>query len=656
MNSDLIHTTVFSPNQDTMPKGGCVRRRVACGRLPNMCVWSSSNRLLWLTIGIILAAVWTPAQDTASKGEVVYKQRCAGCHDQANDRIPLKTSLNRMPSAHILRALDFGAMMTIAYSMSREDRQAVATYLGTNAPAIAFPASAYCSNRRAKVSDKPKFSWNGWSPGPDNARYQYADQARLSVGQVPNLKLKWAFGFDGDVTAFAQPTVIDGQVFVGSAGGVIHALQADTGCLQWTFQANGPVRSAILAVPMGAKHSLLFGDQTGWFYSIEAERGTLLWKKKIEEHDAARLTGAPIAYNGNVFVPIASWEETRSLDPAYPCCTFRGSVVALRIRDGEQVWKTYFVPEPKLTGKTKRGTPQYGPSGVGVWAAPTIDVKRGVMYIGTGDNYSSPASPLSDAIVAIEIATGRIAWSKQVTPGDAYNSSCGTDKQNCPDEGGPDYDFGSSAILTQLPGGRDVLVAGQKSGMVYALDPENKGEIVWQTRIAGAVPNVATSVGVLWGMASDGQTVYAATASSGRMRPTDPNDTRRYVLDPKAGGGLTALRIADGAKVWHAPPIVCAEGAPVGCSPTQSAAVTGIPGVVFSGSNDGHIRGYDAENGAVLWDFDTAREFHAVNGVKAKGGSVDGPGAVVVKGMVFVNSGYSRFGGMSGNVLLAFAP
>jgi len=588
-------------------------------------------------------------------GEAVYKQRCSGCHDQVNSRIPPRQTLQQMPASRILRTLDFGAMMTVAYPMSREERQAVAAYLGTKAPAIAFPQSAYCSDRRVNIPDKPKFAWNGWSPDASNARYQSAASAGLSIDSVRNLKLKWAFGFDGDVTAFAQPTVIDGQVFVGSAGGVIHALRADSGCLQWTFQAIGPVRSALLVVPVGTRHAVLFGDQTGWFYSLQAETGKLLWKKKIEEHDAARLTGAPVAYNGNVFVPIASWEETRSLDPTYPCCTFRGSVVALRIRDGEQTWRAYMVGEPKPTGKTKRGTEQYGPSGAGVWAAPTVDAKRGLLYIATGDSYSSPASPLSDAIVAVEISTGKVVWSKQVTPNDAYNSSCGTDKQNCPDEDGPDYDFGSSAILTQMPGGRDVLLAGQKSGMVYAFDPDKKGEIVWQTRIANRAPNAATSVGVLWGMASDGQKVYASTASSGRMKPTDPKDTRRYILDPKAGGGLTALNIADGAKAWYAPPVVCAEGAPVGCSPAQSAAVTGIPGVVFSGSNDGHIRGYNAEDGKVIWDFDTRRDFQTVNGVKAKGGSVDGPGAVVVNGTLFVNSGYSRFGGMPGNVLLAFS-
>src|ERR1700692_3027243 len=304
-------------------------------------------------MGLLSAALaWGQAAGPKAAGEAVYKQRCAGCHEQANPRIPPRTALNQMPATRIKRALDFGAMMTVAYPLSRDEREAVAAYLGTSAPAITYPPGAYCAKRRANVSDRPKSSWNGWSPGSTNSRYQSAEAAGLSIDQVRGLKLKWAFGFDGDVTAFSQPTVIDGQVFVGSAGGVIHALRADTGCLQWTFQADGPVRSSVISVPNGNRHSLLFGDQTGWVYSLEAETGALLWQKKIEAHDAARLTGTLMYYNGNVFVPVASWEETRSLDPSYQCCTFRGSVVALRVRDGQQVWKSYLVPEHKPTGKT----------------------------------------------------------------------------------------------------------------------------------------------------------------------------------------------------------------------------------------------------------------------------------------------------------------
>jgi polyvinyl alcohol dehydrogenase (cytochrome) len=474
----------------------------------------------------------------------------------------------------------------------------------------------------------------------------------LTVDAVRNLKLKWAFAFDGDVTAFAPPTVIDGQMFVGSAAGLVHAMRAESGCLQWVFHANGPVRSAPVVVRVNGTPTLLFGDMTGWFYAVAAETGKLLWKAHIDTHDSTRLTAAATVHNGVVYVPVASWEETRANDPEYPCCTFRGSVVALRVRDGVQVWKTYMTGVPREIGRNRNGTARFGPSGVGIWSTPTIDARRGVLYVTTGGNYSSPATEHSDAIIAMNLADGRIVWSKQMTFGDAYNSSCGGDRVNCPEESGPDFDFASPAILVTRPDGRDMLLAGQKSGIVYAVDPEKNGEIIWQTRVGQG----GTSGGVQWGMATDGQRVYAAVSDVGRTRQTgNIFDTRRFILDPKKGGGLTALRVADGIKQWHVAAAPCRESATSGCSPSQSGAVTAMPGVVFATSLDGHIRAHAAEDGRVLWDFDTARDFDAVNKVPARGGSIEGPGAVVANGLVFITSGYPRNGGMPGNVLLAFA-
>jgi polyvinyl alcohol dehydrogenase (cytochrome) len=541
--------------------------------------------------------------------------------------------------------MDFGVMNNVATRLRQDEREAVASYLGIPGGNNQPPASAYCTDRTVKFTARTKAEWNGWSPGTTNTRFQSNDAAGLQLGQVPRLKLKWAYGFEGDVIAFSQPTIISGHLFVGSASGVVQALKADSGCIEWTFQATGPVRSAILAVALGDNHALLFGDSIGWFYCVEAETGRLLWKKRPEQHEATRLTGAPVAYQGTVFIPVASWEESRTTNPDYVCCTFRGSVVALRIKDGSQVWKTYMIAEAaKQTGKN-----QWGPSGAGIWSAPTLDTKRGVLYVSTGDNYSNPATPLSDAIVAIELASGRIVWSRQTTPGDVWNTLCST-KGDCP---GPDYDYGSSVILEKLDNQRDILLAGQKSGVVYALDPDRKGTILWQMRVGQG----GTNGGVQWGMASDGQQVYAATSDVTRTTTprNDPLDPRGQFVDPKAGGGLTAVRIANGEKVWFAPPIVCAPSAKPGCSPAQSQAVTAIPGVVFSGSLDGHLRAYSAEEGKVLWDFDTVREYQTVNGVKATGGSLNGPGAVVVGGMLFVNSGYVRLGSIPGNVLLAFS-
>jgi polyvinyl alcohol dehydrogenase (cytochrome) len=351
------------------------------------------------------------------------------------------------------------------------------------------------------------------------------------------------------------------------------------------------------------------------------------------------LTGSPVQHDGTVYVPVASWEETRSANPDYQCCSFRGSLVALRIRDGKLVWKSYMVPEPKENGKSRNGIAGMGPSGASIWSAPTLDLKRHLIYVTTGDNFSSPATLTSDALVALDLPTGKIVWSKQVTEGDIS-----------PSERGPDFDFGSASMFVKTAQGRELLVAGQKSGIVYAFDPEKKGEIVWQARVGKGGSNG----GVQWGTATDGQNIYASTSDTAGIRePAKDGMPPRRILDPAKGGGLTALRIADGSQAWFVAPGTCTTD---GCSPAQSMALTAIPGAVFSGSMDGHLRAYSAEEGKVLWDFDTVRDFSTVNGVKGKGGALDGAGPVIVKGMLFVNSGYSRFGGLPGNVLLAFAP
>ena len=597
-----------------------------------------------ITLAFVLS-IFVPVLSAAPvSGEAVYKQRCAGCHDSGSGRVPPRDELKKFRVAQILRILDFGVMNNIATKLRQDEREAVAAYLGIPGDIPRPPATAYCQDRSVKLTGAAKAQWNGWSPAPTNTRYQPNDAAGLGFGDVARLKLKWAYGFDGDIIAFSQPTVLNGNVFVGSASGVVQALDAASGCIRWVFQATGPVRTAPLTAPSGDKHVVMFGDSIGWFYAVQAETGRLLWKKRPEPHEATRLTGAAMAYQGTVYIAVASWEESRTTNPDYPCCTFRGSVVALRIKDGSPVWKTYMIAE-KATQTRKN---EWGPSGAGIWAAPTLDTKRGVLYVATGDNYSEPATPMSDAIVALELTTGRTVWSKQTTPGDVWNTLCST-KGDCP---GPDFDYGSSVILEKLDNGRDVLLAGQKSGVVYALDPDRKGEILWQVRVGKG----GTNGGVQWGMASDGNQVYAATSDVTRIQtPQDPLDPRPQFVDPKIGGGLTALRIANGEKVWFSPPIVCSPNAKPGCSPAQSQAVTAIPGVVFSGSLDGHLRAYSAEEGKIIWDFDTVRDYQTVNGVRATGGSLNGPGAVIVGGMLFVNSGYARLGSIPGNVLVAFS-
>jgi polyvinyl alcohol dehydrogenase (cytochrome) len=463
--------------------------------------------------------------------------------------------------------------------------------------------------------------------------------------QIPHLKLKWAFGIRGGFTSYAQPTVAGGRVFVGGPLGGVYSLDASTGCTYWNFQADAGVRTAI---SIGPGDRAYFGDLRANIYSVNAKTGRPVWQTRLSLHPYARVTGSPVLYKGKLYVPVSSREEWMAADPHYACCTFRGFLAALDARTGKLLWKTYTIAESaRPTKKNKVGTQLFGPSGAGLWSTPTIDSERGVLYIGAGNNYSDPATPLSDAILAINLNSGKIVWSRQITPNDTYNVSCyRSDPVNCPAKQGPDSDFGSSPILRKLPNGSSVLVVAQKSGIVFGLDPDDKGAIIWQTRIGRGGP----LGGIEWGPAASADTAFAALSDFAFAQ-----GPQGLMPDPKVGGGIFALRLSDGQLLWKTLPPSSGCTAPA-CSPAQSAAVSGMPGVVFSGADDGHLRAYATKDGKILWDFDAAREFKTVNGLAARGGAIDGGGPAIAGGMVFVDSGYGSIYGLSGNVLLAFAP
>jgi polyvinyl alcohol dehydrogenase (cytochrome) len=460
---------------------------------------------------------------------------------------------------------------------------------------------------------------------------------------VPHLKLKWAFGLRGGFTSYAQPTVVGGRVFVGGPLGGVYSLNASTGCTYWGFQADAGVRTAITIGPDGRAY---FGDLRANAYALSAKTGRVLWQTRLSTHPYARITGSPVLYQGTVYVPVSSREEWMAADPHYPCCTFRGFIDALDARTGRVLWKTYTIDQPaEPTYKNKMGTQMLGPSGGGLWSTPTIDTERGVLYIGAGNNYSDPATPMSDAILAIDLKSGKIVWSKQITPDDTYNISCyRPDRANCPKKQGPDTDFGSSPILRKLANGKRILVVAQKSGIVFGLDPDDNGKIRWQTRIGPAGP----LGGIEWGPAASADTVFAALSALAFAQ-----GPHGLMPDPKVGGGMFALSLSDGHVLWKTLPPPGGCNTPR-CSPAQSEAVSAMPGAVFSGSDSGRLRAYATGDGTILWDFDAAREFKTVNGVPARGGAIDGGGPAIAGGMVFVDSGYGSIYGIPGNVLLAF--
>src|ERR1700704_3284681 len=512
-------------------------------------------------------------------GAALYSQYCSQCHDAANSRAPSRSLLQSMTLEEVLKSLSAGSMASIAQDRTNVERTAIASFItgkgseGSRASTDIFGQCVQNPVGFPQRLDGPR--WNGWGADLGNSRFQPAAMAGLTQDQVPLLHLKWAFGFLGRSAAVAQPTIVGGLVFVGGGDREVYALDAKTGCTRWTFKTEAIVRTAISFAPISGtdQFAVFFGDLLANAYAVNAITGALIWKTKVEDHPAARITGAPTLYSGILYVPVSSIEEATGTSFAYQCCTFRGSVVALDSATGKQIWKGYTIPEvPRPTKQNAMGTQLYGPSGASVWSAPTIDVQRQALYIATGDNYSDPPSETSDAILAFELATGRMLWHRQATANDSFIVSCfSADRTNCPESNGPDHDFGQSPILVSLRSGQRVLVAGQKSGVVHAVDPDQAGKILWQTRIGkgGALG------GIMWGSAADQDHVYVAN-SDVRFSPGGDR-----ILDPNAGGGLFALDLATGKISMQVAPVSC--GSRRRCSPALSAAVTVIPGVVFSG-------------------------------------------------------------------------
>ncbi len=597
----------------------------------------------------MLAAAPALAQD----GAALYTQRCASCHEDGQvARAPGRDVIAALAPERIVGALESGTMRVQGETLTGDQRRAIAFYLSTSRALAAAGAAAPITGPRCEEEGSVRGSpsdWRAWGVTPANDRFQ--PQPGFSSTQVESLKLKWAFGFEGENAAAANPTIVGDRVFVGSGSGRVFALGLKDGCVHWTFKADGGVRGAITVgdgSAAAAHATAYFGDLRATLYSVDAVTGDLRWKKRLEEHRSARITGSPVLYDGRLYVPLSSGEEGIGGQPSYGCCTFRGSVVAIDPATGDQIWHTYMISDAATPrARNARGTQLWGPSGAAVWSAPTVDAKTGSLYVATGDSYSLPAAPMTDAVVALDIDTGAIKWATQVTAGDAYNMACGTvDTTNCPEQRGPDHDFGQSPILVTLAGGKRLIVAGQKSGVVHGFDPDDGGRKLWSTTVGRG----GELGGIEWGSASDGQNMYVPLSD---ITFKDAAQRGRGGLNPEVGGGLFAIRLADGTQAWWSRPNGCGDRP--SCSPALSAPAAAIPGAVFGGSIDGHFRAFATSDGHVLWDFDTAHDFETVNGVKARGGSIDVGGAAIADGMVLTTSGYGQWGGMPGNVLLAFS-
>jgi polyvinyl alcohol dehydrogenase (cytochrome) len=578
-------------------------------------------------------------------GFATFQTRCSACHgNPAVERAPSPAAIREMSPEKIYDALVSGAMQAQSQGLSEPQKRAVAEFMSGRPLGSAMQGDAQTMPNRCAsnpiLSDPARgAAWNGWGVDLANTRFQPAQAAGLAAADVPRLKLKWAFGYPTGVSANGQPTIASGRVFVGSDNGFVYSLDARTGCVYWSFQNGSIVRNALTIGRVhgqgSARYAVYFGDGRANVFALDAQNGRLLWKTKADPHFIARITAGTKLYDGKLFVPVSSSEEFSSGNPDYSCCTSRGSVVALDANTGKQVWKAWVVAEEPQPYKTQaNGVVLYKPAGGAVWNSPTIDPIRRAVYFGTGDATTAPSPRTTDAIMAVDINTGRLLWSYQATENDVFMGGCNgaVKSEACPNPMGPDMDIGNSPILKTLPNGKRVLLAGTKSADIVALDPDNNGALLYRVNAAGG-PTGGGRGGrgsIVWGGAADDQHTY-------------------YGL---GGAGLAAVRHATGERAWlfaPPPPPGGGRGSSLGAAPTV------IPGVVFEGASDGKLYAVSAADGTLVWEFNTAQDFDTVNRIAAHGGAISTSGAVVAGGMVFVGSGYAvGTGATAGNVLLAF--
>lgn len=623
-------------------------------------MWKKILRVLFVLLiiaALFLWFIWTrltqgsTEQITANVAtQELFETRCAICHGGAITEAPSIASLKLLPEDQILTALKYGVMKNQAMTLTDDQHKALASYISevdNDALVASSVIKGLCSDDVDKTDYNSKPHVDSWGLGLENQRYYDQEDLKLDANNVSNLKLDWAFAFPNSSRARVQPTITGNTLFTASQTGTIYALDRFTGCTRWTFQANAEVRSALVIGrdSTGRANRLYFGDFFAHVYAIDLDSQELLWKKKIDDHETATITGTLSLYKDRIYIPVSSIEVGSAADENYNCCTFRGSMVALDVNDGSQLWKSYTIDDvPTERGFNSKGVPILGPSGAPIWTAVTIDTARGCLYIGSGENYTQPATNTSDAIIAFDLVTGKKRWIRQTIPKDVWNAACVTltSRANCPEGNGPDADFGAPPILVNY-NGKDLLLAGQKSGHVYALDPDDDGRILW-TQLVGRGGFMG---GIHWGMATDGKTLYVPI-----------NDRGPYNLNPNKpkSPGLHAVNIGDGSILWSTiEEDRCGTFELRGCGPGLSAAITLTPEVVFGGTLDGYMNAYARDDGRHLWSYDTKRDYQSVNGVKAFGGAIDSDGPIVVEDQLFVSSGYAKFAEKEGNVVLAFS-
>jgi polyvinyl alcohol dehydrogenase (cytochrome) len=622
-------------------------------------IWSRLLSIVFVSLLLGIPPISSSAEQVSeisetnalSTGESLFREKCLACHS-LGVFIPTIAGLTNLSRHKIYETMRNGIMRDPAAGLNNDQLGAIADYLTSLKSNQSLTSTQPSQDRLCKqplpLVKSISHEWTGWAP--DNTNTRFLNDAKLNPKQVRNLQLKWAFVFPDTATTLSsenQPTVSNGLLYISSRAGIVYALDAYSGCIHWSFEADAGIRSAIVV----ADQKVLFGDYQANVYALDAIRGDLIWKSTIDKQATARVSGNITVNANKVFIPVSSMQETYGAHKKLPCCRFRGSVVALDLANGERIWKTYMIDTAATEiGTTILGIKRYGPSGVPVWSVPTVDVGRNLLYISTGNQYTEPVVAESDAILALDLSTGEKRWLRNFAPEhmnnqDVYHFGCEAwvdeTRSTCSPinpKGQGDREFGAPVVLTTLDDGSELLLAGSKDGMMYALDPDHDGNLIWEKRLGRG----GELGGIQYGFATDGERAFIPIS--------DVN------ADFKADGALISLDIKTGKINWRIPsPNDTCEDKPAPCNNALTAAVTLTPQIVFAGSIDGYLRAYQTHDGQLIWEYDTTQLVKGVNGLDGHGGSIGTAGPTITGNMLYQTSGYGGIlAGMPGNVLLAF--
>jgi polyvinyl alcohol dehydrogenase (cytochrome) len=597
---------------------------------------------------------------TEHPGKPIYDRYCAACHNNAATKAPGSDTLKLMRYRSMFYTLTEGKMRVQASMLTEEQRKQVIEYLvGLDLPEDDWTARMKCGSNRADIDDaEPTVAGFGFNK--HNHRHLTSSQTGLRTSDFRNLELAWAIAFPGATTMRSQPAIVGSTLFLPVADNSrMFAIDiSGEPCLRWVYENDVPLRSsASFGTQPGGRKVVMFSDVASNVHMVDAVTGARIWKTNVGLFPESITTGTPVLHKDRVYAPISQYEILIGGQHEHECCKSHGGVTALDALTGKKIWTMHTMEDAKPVRDRGDGKFIFGPSGAPIWNSPAIDERRGVLYVGTGEATSEPAAPTTNAILAVGLNDGKIRWSFQATPNDIFISGCtpgaATRSLNCPrpeDTVYLDVDFGASMVLAKRSNGEDLLVAGQKAGTVWALDPNN-GRVVWRQQFGDG----SAQGGIHWGLAFDGKRIYAPI---NRAHPIGPDGKQHGPEKP----GIHALDVDTGKVLWShrvAPDCSGPRGQRLKTCEREfglSAAPTVIDGAVVTGSLDGYLRIFDSSTGELLFKYDTARDYEGINGVQGMGGAIDSASIVAANGMLFLNSGYGMFNQPPGNVFLAFRP